>query len=90
MMANVVNERERHRRKREAWDRSQRNDEGKIRRIWKGEKKGIFGLEVGGGKQLTRGEGAFWEEDSLEGDRGETCRGQLGKVLMDLVRVGAL
>jgi hypothetical protein len=32
MMANAVNETERHRRKREAWDISQRNDEGRIRR----------------------------------------------------------
>jgi hypothetical protein len=44
MMANAVNKTERHKRKKEAWDRSQWNDEGKIRRIWKGDDEGIFGV----------------------------------------------
>jgi hypothetical protein len=54
MMANVVDEIERHRRKREAWDKSQRKEEKGIRRIWKGGRS-VFGEEdnFGGGKEET-------------------------------------
>jgi hypothetical protein len=69
MMANAVNDTERHRMKREAWDRSQRNDEGKIKRIWKGEEKGILGWNLGWGSNSRKEKERFWRRIVLEGNR---------------------